>query len=178
MKKWILILAVCLLAGACSGNTTYEDLLPDIYPDYIGVTIPAGIAPMNFNLPEDYDRVFVRVKGGKGGELKVRGRWASFPVRAWHKLTEQFQTKSDTCVFAPFCRGQQRGIFHKIEIPVWLSRTVHRDNQVVLHGLCAQLFPKLNAVVIAHGFTRLPVDDIILLRLIDINHLVIHGLGM
>ena len=89
MRKWFPILAVCLLAAACSGSTTYVDLLPEIYPDYIGVTVPAGIAPMNFNLPEEYDRTLVRVTGSKGGELKVKGRWASFPVRKWRRLTEQ-----------------------------------------------------------------------------------------
>ena len=74
MRKWILVAAVVLTA-ACSRNTTYSDSLPDIYPDYIGVTVPAGIAPMNFNLPEEYDRVFVRVTGSEGGELKTQGRW-------------------------------------------------------------------------------------------------------
>ena len=89
MKRWLPILATLLLAGACSGSTQYDDALPDIYPDYIGVTIPAGIAPLNFNLPEAYDRVFVQVTGSKGGALKVRGRWADFPIRAWQKLTRQ-----------------------------------------------------------------------------------------
>ena len=89
MKRWLPLLMAVLLAAACSGSTSYVDTLPDIYPDYVGVTVPAGIAPMNFNLPEDYDRVFVRVTGSNGGELKTRGRWADFPVRAWHKLTAQ-----------------------------------------------------------------------------------------
>jgi hypothetical protein len=89
MKRWIPLLAAVLLAAACTGNTTFVEELPDIYPDYIGVTIPAGIAPLNFNLPEEYDRTFVRVTGEKGGEIKIRGRWADFPVRAWHKLTAQ-----------------------------------------------------------------------------------------
>ena len=89
MKRWLPILATLLLAGACSGSTQYNDALPDIYPDYIGVTIPAGIAPLNFNLPEAYDRVFVQVTGSKGGALKVRGRWAAFPIRVWHELTRQ-----------------------------------------------------------------------------------------
>ena len=31
-------------------NPVALDRLPDIYPDYIGVTIPAEIAPLNFNL--------------------------------------------------------------------------------------------------------------------------------
>ena len=88
MRKWFLIAAVLFMA-ACSRETSFTDTLPDIYPDYIGVTIPAGIAPMNFNLPEEYDKVFVRVTGSQGGEIKTQGRWASFPVRAWRKLTEQ-----------------------------------------------------------------------------------------
>ena len=89
MKRWLPILTAVLLACACTESTSYEDSLPEIYPDYIGVTIPVGIAPLNFNLPGEYDRVFVRVTGSQGGELKVRGRWASFPVRKWHRLTEQ-----------------------------------------------------------------------------------------
>ena len=86
MKRWIPFLATLLLA-ACTGKTTFVDELPAIYPDYIGVTIPAGIAPLNFNLPDGYDRVFVRVTGSNGGELKTRGRWADVPVKKWHSLT-------------------------------------------------------------------------------------------
>ncbi len=42
------------------------DEWPDIYPDYIGVTIPATIAPMNFNcIGGAYERVDVTVTGGK-----------------------------------------------------------------------------------------------------------------
>ena len=89
MKRWLPLLATVLLAVACVGNTTFSEDLPDIYPDYIGVTIPAGIAPLNFNLPEEFDRVFVRVTGSNGGEIKTRGRWADFPIRAWHELTAQ-----------------------------------------------------------------------------------------
>ena len=88
MKRWMMLLAALALA-ACARNTTLEETLPEIYPDYIGVTIPAGIAPMNFNLPEAYDRVFVRVRGSKGGELKARGRWADFPAKRWRALTAQ-----------------------------------------------------------------------------------------
>ena len=89
MRNWIPLLAAFLLAAACTGTTNYVEELPDIYPDYIGVTIPAGIAPLDFNIPETYDRVLVRVTGSKGGEIKVKGRWADFPVKAWHRLTEQ-----------------------------------------------------------------------------------------
>ena len=88
MSKLYSLIAAALMFAACSGSTAFVDDLPDIYPDYIGVTVPAGIAPMNFNIPEEYDRVFVKVTGSKGGEIKTRGRWASFPIRKWHRLTE------------------------------------------------------------------------------------------
>jgi len=89
MKQVLTLLAALFLVAACTGSTSYVEELPGIYPDYIGVTIPAGIAPLNFNLPEEYDRVFVRVTGSKGGELRVRGKWASFPVKKWQDLTRQ-----------------------------------------------------------------------------------------
>ena len=89
MRTRLLLLMAVLLMVACARNTTYSEALPEIYPDYIGVTIPAGIAPMNFNLPEEYDRVYVVVQGSKGGELKASGRWADFPRKGWLRLTEE-----------------------------------------------------------------------------------------
>ncbi len=88
MKNWF-PLVTALLIVSCTGKTVPSDRLPDIYPDYIGVTIPVGIAPMNFNLPEGYDRVFVRVTGSNGGEIKCRGPYAAFPEKKWHALTAQ-----------------------------------------------------------------------------------------
>ncbi len=88
MRKLLPLFFAVLLVSSCRGGTSFSDRLPDIYPDYIGVTVPAGIAPMDFNIPDEYDHVFVRVTGSEGGILKSRGRWASFPVRKWHRLTE------------------------------------------------------------------------------------------
>jgi len=66
------------------------DQLPAIYPDYIGVTIPVGIAPLNFNFAdESIDGMDVVAKGSKGGELHVNGEWADFGIDDWHELTEQ-----------------------------------------------------------------------------------------
>lgn len=91
MKKLLLaLLSAPLLLIACStGQTVPEPRLPDIYPDYIGVTFPAEMAPLDFNLRGGYDKVFVKVKGGKGGELTASGRYAGFNVRKWQKLASQ-----------------------------------------------------------------------------------------
>ena len=83
----------CWLLAACATgpeNPVRADRLPEIYPDYIGVTIPAGIAPLNFNMADtEADRIDVVVRGSKGGELHVSGEWADFDVADWHSLTEQ-----------------------------------------------------------------------------------------
>ena len=82
-----------LLLVACSSvpdDVTKVDRLPGIYPDYIGVTIPAGIAPLDFNATdEDVDCLDVVVKGSKGGVIHTNGGWADFDVDEWHRLTMQ-----------------------------------------------------------------------------------------
>ena len=87
--------ALVLQFLSCSSRVekpTLADVLPDIYPDYIGVTVPAGIAPMNFNFAdESIDCMDVVVKGSKGAELHVQGDYADFDIDDWHQLTEQNQ---------------------------------------------------------------------------------------
>ena len=97
MKHLFLSLCLCVsvfLLSCSSGpdNPTQASQLPAIYPDYIGVTIPADIAPLNFNFSDEtIDRMDVIVKGSKGGELHVNGEWADFDIDEWHALTEQNQ---------------------------------------------------------------------------------------
>ena len=66
------------------------DQLPQIYPDYVGVTIPADIAPLNFNYSDEtIDGMDVVVRGSKEGELHVNGDYADFDIDDWHQLTKQ-----------------------------------------------------------------------------------------
>ena len=97
MKHLFLSLCLCVsvfLLSCSSGpdNPTQASQLPEIYPDYVGVTIPADIAPLNFNFSDEtIDCMDVIVKGSKGGELHVNGEWADFDIDEWHALTEQNQ---------------------------------------------------------------------------------------
>ena len=83
----------CWLMASCAStpeNVSKVDQLPDIYPDYIGVTIPADIAPLNFNLTdENIDCMDVVARGSKGGELRTNGDWADFDIADWQALTQQ-----------------------------------------------------------------------------------------
>ena len=96
MKKLIISLCLCVsvfqLLSCSSGpeNPTMVDQLPAIYPDYVGVTVPAEIAPLNFNSTDEaVDCIDVVVKGSKGGELHAQGDFADFDVDEWHQLTAQ-----------------------------------------------------------------------------------------
>lgn len=93
MRKALYIIGVILLLTACQeqvSNPSVVAELPKIYPDYVGVTIPAGIAPLNFNFAGgDIDRMDVVVRGEKGGQLHVQGDVADFDIDEWHRLTEQ-----------------------------------------------------------------------------------------
>lgn len=87
------ILGVSLLLTSCSPVSKglgRVGALPDIYPDYIGVTIPADIAPLNFNMVDDnIDYMDVVAFGNKGGKIHSKGKWADFDIDEWHQLTEQ-----------------------------------------------------------------------------------------
>jgi len=94
-RTWQAILiagVICLSCTSTPKNVTKSDQLPDIYPDYISVTIPADIAPLNFNFADEaIDCMDVVVKGSKGGEIHVNGKWADFDIDDWHELTAQNQ---------------------------------------------------------------------------------------
>ena len=97
---FVIIISLCLCISvfelmSCSSEPkglARMGKLPEIYPDYIGVTIPADIAPLNFNVKDDvFDRVDVVAFGSKGGEIRTKGKWADFDIDEWHELTQQNQ---------------------------------------------------------------------------------------
>ena len=97
---FVIIISLCLCISvfelmSCSSEPkglARMGKLPEIYPDYIGVTIPADIAPLNFNVKDDvFDRVDVVAFGSKGGEIRAKGKWADFDINEWHELTQQNQ---------------------------------------------------------------------------------------
>ena len=71
-------------------NAVQNNELPNIYPDYVGVTIPVGVAPLNFSMADDeVETIDVEVKGSKGGSLHANGDYADFDIDEWHQLLEQ-----------------------------------------------------------------------------------------
>ncbi len=83
-------LALCVACTSKPSNPKHVDKLPPIYPDYSGVTIPQGLAPLNFSLAGGEEGLIdVVVKGEKGGTIHANGDYADFDVDDWHQLTQQ-----------------------------------------------------------------------------------------
>lgn len=89
MRRFVLSLALATLMS-CEHhveNAVDVEEFPSIFPDYIGVTIPSDIAPMDFDLTDtDFDCMDVTVKGERGGEIHSNGTTADFDVDEWHDL--------------------------------------------------------------------------------------------
>jgi len=88
--KHLLVLVCSLLVVACSQrveDAAFVDEYPAVYPDYVGVTVPVDIAPLNFAMLNDsVTGVDVEVTDSKGGSLHAEGEYADFDVDEWHRL--------------------------------------------------------------------------------------------
>jgi len=87
----VYILIITVLAVACQHNSIKIseeiDRTPEIFPDYKNITIPYNIAPLNFVVKEDGDRIFVSVKGkGQKIDLEFKGDKVIFPGKKWAKM--------------------------------------------------------------------------------------------
>lgn len=75
MKKIYYLLMGCLLLAGCSQkphDITMVSQLPAIYPDYVGVTVPANIAPLNFCMEDEgYTAMSVQIKGSRKGAMET-----------------------------------------------------------------------------------------------------------
>lgn len=87
----LLLLTACGKQPVTDPVTVYSQ--PQIYPDYVGVTIPVNIAPLDFVMQNDsallIDAVFT---GTVGGELHAQGEESTcIDPDAWRKLLAQNQ---------------------------------------------------------------------------------------
>lgn len=91
IKYFTLLLLSGLLAACVPSpeDVSETDAFPDIYPDYIGVTVPRNIAPLNFLLRDSCEALHVVAEAG-GYEIKShkKGREAIFNLQEWKKLLE------------------------------------------------------------------------------------------
>ena len=99
MRKILYILLGLMGLTACTetvSDATQENILPQIYPDYTGVTIPVNIAPLCFNMADETAlRIDAVVTDSHGGSLHAQGEESvDFDLDEWHGLLAQYRGDS------------------------------------------------------------------------------------
>lgn len=92
MKKILYILLTLLLIASCTMESVHdakqETEQPKIYPDYVDVTIPVNIAPLNFCMADEKALVIDAViTDSQGNSLHSQGDESlDFDIDDWHQL--------------------------------------------------------------------------------------------
>ena len=98
MRKelYIILIGLMGLMGLMGCNETVSDAkqeggLPQIYPDYVGVTIPVNIAPLNFGMADETVLlVDAIITDRHGNSLQSQGEQSvDFDIDDWHALLSQ-----------------------------------------------------------------------------------------
>ena len=98
MRKelYIILIGLMGLMGLMGCNETVSDAkqeggLPQIYPDYVGVTIPVNIAPLNFGMADETVLlVDAIITARHGNSLHSQGEQSvDFDIDDWHALLSQ-----------------------------------------------------------------------------------------
>lgn len=109
-SKLLILLATALSLASCRHTPTdaiQTDALPTIWPDYIGVTIPVGLAPLNFAMAdEEVTAIDVVVTGQQGGQLHTQGEDTDFDLNEWHELLNRNKASTLTLSVCACRNGQ------------------------------------------------------------------------
>lgn len=98
--RYLAMSLLLFVATACvpsPENVSESDNFPEIYPDYIGVTVPPNIAPLNFLLRDSCEALHVVAANGDYEiESHKKGCEATFDLEEWKKLMEKARGKAIT----------------------------------------------------------------------------------
>jgi hypothetical protein len=102
--RYIIGLLLILIAG-CSGEPRQivtVEAYPDIYPDYMNVTIPVNIAPLNFRMKEKCRNIEVELKSKNRTVLVKSDYKISIPQKKWKHLLEDSKNDSISLTVTAF----------------------------------------------------------------------------
>lgn len=108
MRRLMIFGALMLIICGCSSKidiTGQLESVPDIFPDYKDVTVPANVAPLNFEVLDTMGRDWMLMIEAEDGVHYVHaaGRLFSFRRGFWKRLLDENRGASMT--FTLCCRG-------------------------------------------------------------------------
>jgi hypothetical protein len=90
LNRIIILIMSVLIFGCQHGKikvTLNIDHYPDIFPDYTNVTIPYNIAPLNFRVNEEGEKILVSLNSkNQRSEFEFKGNKVIFPEKKWAAL--------------------------------------------------------------------------------------------
>jgi len=95
----IILIILCLqnCSGLIPGDYTTIDRLPNIDPDYTGITIPPNIAPLNFKINEEgtefYVDIYVNNKDSDRIRLNANKNIVMIPIKKWKDILSENRGK-------------------------------------------------------------------------------------
>ncbi len=110
MKFHFPLLALVALVTACQQarlpeKYAEEAAFPQVYPDYVGVTVPVNMAPLHFQLVQEPDEMVTRLHAGSE-EVILEGRQVCPDFDQWQALVEQ--AKDDSIAVDVFVRKGEK----------------------------------------------------------------------
>ena len=95
--------------GTVKRNCTAVDRLPEITPDYAGVTIPPNIAPLHFSLGDSSVACIAEIASVKGSPVTVRGKNGAIRIAAaaWKRLVSE--NAGNPLHITIYARGKREG---------------------------------------------------------------------
>jgi len=88
MKAIVFSAIIGLILSSCGVPTKVKVIhaFPPIYPDYIGVTIPVNVSPLNFLMRDSTEKMIVTIKG-LNDSITIEGtRKIEIPLKKWKEL--------------------------------------------------------------------------------------------
>jgi hypothetical protein len=114
MEKYLIVIILSLIVGGCTSkvsNYSEANKFPNIFPDYQFVTIPSNIAPLNFKLLGETDKIFVSFKS-KTCSVEIFGNQKiCIPEKKWKNLLEK--VKGDSITVTVFAKNSGKWIKYK-----------------------------------------------------------------
>ena len=99
IRYHLICLSLLLMTlSACNDKVSPTEIVkekPTLFPDYVGVTIPATIAPLNFMVREDYTAIDAVLEGPNSEAIHVQdAKEICIPADRWAKILAN--SKSDS----------------------------------------------------------------------------------
>src|SRR5664280_735780 len=95
--KYIMLFAGAIFLASCSGipgHFTEKSVCPVLFPDITDITIPVNIAPLNFSLAGNAQKMVAVYECEKGKNIFHGKHAIEIPVGKWHKMLEKYSDKS------------------------------------------------------------------------------------